>query len=94
MAINTILNINIAAEFYIIQLLLISNLTIYFIMLIFDTDEYLKILIFFEIIILLITVIFLINIYEDIDHIVLLLLVMVGSESGLALSIIFPFLIK
>ena len=94
MAINTILNINIAAEFYIIQLLLISNLTIYFIMLILDTDDYLKILIFFEIIILLITVIFLINIYEDIDHIVLLLLVMVGSESGLALSIIFPFLIK
>ena len=48
MAINTILNINIAAEFYIIQLLLISNLTIYFIMLILDTDDYLKILIFLK----------------------------------------------
>lgn len=94
MAINTILNINISNEFYIIQFLLLSSLIIYFIMLILDTDDYLKVLIFFELIILLMTIIFLINIYENIDHIVLLLLVMVGAESGLALSIIFPFLIK
>lgn len=94
MAINNIFNINISNEFYIIQFLLLSTLTIYFIILVLDTDDYLKILIFFEIIILLTTIIFLINILENIDHIVLLLLVMVGAESGLALSIIFPFLIK
>lgn len=94
MAINNIFNINISNEFYLIQFLLLSTLTIYFIILVLDTDDYLKILIFFEIIILLITIIFLINILENIDHIVLLLLVMVGAESGLALSIIFPFLIK
>lgn len=94
MAINNILNINITNEFYIIQFLLLTNLIIYFIMLILDTDDYLKVLVFFEVIILIMTIIFVINIFENIDHIVLLLLVMVGAESGLALSIIFPFLIK
>lgn len=94
MAINNIININMSNEFYTIQILLLITLVIYFIMLVLGTDDYLKVLIFFEVIILLMTVIFLINISENIDHIVLILLVMVGAESGLALSIIFPFLIK
>lgn len=94
MAINTILNINLSTQVYIVQLLILTTMVIYFTLLVFDTLNYLKIIIFFELLILMITVIFLSNIYESIDHIVFLLLVMVGAESGLALSIIFPFLIK
>jgi hypothetical protein len=89
MAINKIFN-----YFDILTFILLCNLLGYFILLVIEATNYLKILIIFELLLLIITLIFLININENIDHLVLLILVLVGGESCLALSIIFPFIIK
>lgn len=89
MAINKFFN-----YFDLLTFILICNLLGYFILLVIESTNYLKILIIFELLLLIITLIFLINITENIDHLVLLILVLVGGESCLALSIIFPFIIK
>jgi len=89
MAINKIFN-----YFDILTFILLCNLLRYFILLVIELTNYLKILIIFELLLLIITLIFLINITENIDHLVLLILVLVGGESCLALSVIFPFIIK
>jgi len=66
----------------------------YLSLLIIENINYLKILILFELILLLLSLIFIIDINENIEHFILLIIILVGGESCLALTMIFPFIIK
>jgi len=73
----------------VLSLIFITNV----LLVIFRINDYLKLLIYFEISLLLITVLFLLNLNERIDDMVILFLVILGGESALLLSIIFPFVL-
>jgi hypothetical protein len=91
MAINNFFLIN---NIEILTNIIVVLLVSYCVLLVLDCSDYLRVLIIFELIILFLTLIFITNISECVDHIVLLFLVIVGGESCVALTIIFPFIIK
>jgi hypothetical protein len=76
-----------------LKIILLSIFIVNILLVIFRINDFLKLLIYFEISLLLITVIFLLNLSERIDDIVILFLVVLGGESALLLSIIFPFIL-
>lgn len=66
----------------------------FFILLVLESQNYLKTLIIFELLLLIISAVFLLITNENIDSLVVQIIALVGGESCLALSIIFPFIIK